>query len=63
MVTTKFSRTFACKKCEGNIGEAVEQEKKLGYEVETVSVFMHLGGRVNEDGGVSRWVKFVECGD
>ena len=27
---------FAFKKCEGNIGEAVEQEEKLCNEVETV---------------------------
>ena len=27
MVTPKLSRNFACRKCEGNIGEAVEQEK------------------------------------
>ena len=25
-VTPKFSRNFACRKCEGNIGEAVKQE-------------------------------------
>ena len=28
-MTPKFSRNFACRKCEGNIGEAVEQEE--GY--------------------------------
>ena len=27
---------FACRKCEMNIGEAVEQEEKLCNEVETV---------------------------
>ena len=26
MVTQKFSRNLTCRKCEGNIGEAVEQE-------------------------------------
>ena len=26
MVTPKFSRNFPCRKCEGNIGEVVEQE-------------------------------------
>ena len=35
-VTSKFSRHFACRKCEGNIGEAVEQEVKLCDEEETV---------------------------
>ena len=34
MVTTRFSGYFACRKCEGNIGEAVEQEKKLCDEDE-----------------------------
>ena len=29
MATSKFSRHFACRKCEGNIGEAVEQEVML----------------------------------
>ena len=36
MVTPKFSRNFARMKCEGDIGEAVEQEEKLCDEVETV---------------------------
>ena len=27
MVTPVFSRNFICRKCEGNIGEAVEQEE------------------------------------
>ena len=35
-MTTKFQRTYACKKCEGNIGEAVEREEKLCDEVATV---------------------------
>ena len=35
-VTQKFSRNLAWRKCEGNIGEAVEQEEKLCDEVETV---------------------------
>ena len=29
MVTQKFQRNFACRKCEGNIGKAVEQEETL----------------------------------
>ena len=28
-VTPKFLTNFACKKCEGDIGEAVEQEEKV----------------------------------
>ena len=35
-VTPKFSKNFTCRKCEGNIGEAMEQELKLCDEVETV---------------------------
>ena len=35
-MTQKFSRNFTCRKCEGNIGEAVEQEEMLCDEVETL---------------------------
>ena len=35
-MTPKIARNFTCRKCEGNIGEAVEQEKTLCNEVETV---------------------------
>ena len=28
-VIQKFSKNFACKKCEGNIGKAVEQENAM----------------------------------
>ena len=34
---SKVLRNFTCKKCEGNIGEAVEQEVKLCNEVVVVS--------------------------
>ena len=34
-VTPKFFGNFTCRKCVGNIGEAVEQEEKLCDEVET----------------------------
>ena len=37
-MTPKFSRNFTCRKCAGNIGEAVEQEDKSCDEVETVTV-------------------------
>ena len=35
-VTPNISRYFTCRKCEGNIGEAVEKEKKACHNVETV---------------------------
>ena len=50
-VNPKFSRNFACRKCEGNIGEAVEQEEKLCDEVETVGEFTYLGDSVSAGGG------------
>ena len=50
-VTQKSSRNFTCRKCEGNIGEAVEQEDKLCDEVETVSKLTYLGDRVSAGGG------------
>ena len=40
-VTTKFSRTFTCRKYGGNIGEAVEQEERLCDEMETASEFTY----------------------
>ena len=39
MVAPKLSRNLTCKKCEGNIGEAVEQEEKSCDEVQTVREF------------------------
>ena len=71
-VTSKFSRNFTCRKCKGNIGEAVDQEEMLCDEVETVREFTYIGDRVSAGGGyeasvVSRtrcgWVKFRECCD
>ena len=38
MVTPKIQRDFACRKCELNIGEAVEQQEKLCDEVETKEI-------------------------
>ena len=35
-MTSCLSRNFACRKCDGNIGEAEEQGEKLCDEVETV---------------------------
>ena len=69
MVTPKFSRNFACRKCYGNIGEAVEQKEKLCDALETVREFTYLGERVNAGGGCEvavtartgcRWVKIRE---
>ena len=63
---------FSCRKCEGNIGEAVEQEVKLCDEVETVREFACRGDRVSVGGGCEAavtgrtiyvWVKFSKCGE
>ena len=71
-VTPKFSINFACRKCEGNIGEAVEEEEKLCDEVETVQEFTYLGDRVSAGGECEAavtartrcwWVRFRECGE
>ena len=35
-MATKLSRNFACRKCDTNIGEAVEKEEKLCDEKKTV---------------------------
>ena len=70
-VIPKFSRNFAFRKCQGNIGEAVEQEEKSCDEVGTVSEFTYLGDRESASGGyvaavaartICGWVKFMECG-
>ena len=39
------------RQCEGNIGEAVEQEEKLCGEMKTVREFTYLGDRVSAVGG------------
>ena len=39
--THKFSRHFTCRKCEGNIGEAMELEECCD-EVETVTGNSHI---------------------
>ena len=39
-------------KCEGNTGEALEQEEELYGEVETVREFTYLGVRVSVVGDV-----------
>ena len=46
-MTPKFLKGFTCRKCEGNIGEAVKKEEKLCDEVETVREFTCLCDRVS----------------
>ena len=71
-VTLKFSWNFTCRKCDGNIVEAVEQEETLCGEVESVMEFTYLGDRVSAGGGCEAavnararcgWVKYRECGE
>ena len=50
--TTKSSRNFTCRRCEGTIGEAVKHEDKLCDEVETVRGFTYLGDMVSVGGNV-----------
>ena len=50
-VTQKFSRNITCRKYDGNVGDAVEQEEKLCDEVETVWEFTYPGDRVSAGGG------------
>ena len=67
-----LSRHFTHRICKGNIGDMVEQEKKLCDEVETVREFMCLGDRVSAGGGCVAvvtartrcgWVKFWNCSE
>ena len=71
-VTLKLSRNFSCRKCEGYIGEAVDQEEKSCDEVETVREFTYLGDRLSAGGGCEAavtartrcgWFKLMECGE
>ena len=71
-VTPKFTSNFTCRKCEGNFEEAVEWEKKLCQEIETVMEFAYLGDRLSAGGGCEAdvaartrcgLVKFGECGE
>ena len=47
----KCSKYFSCRKCEGNIVKAVEQDEKLYDEVETVGESTYLLDRVTSGGG------------
>ena len=60
------------KKCEGYVGETVEQEENLCDEVKAVTEFIYLGGRVSvgercEAAVTVRtrfgWVRFGECSE
>ena len=71
-VNPKLTRNFTCRKSEGNIGEAVEQEVKSDDEVETVREFTYHGDRMSASRGGEaavtartrcEWVKFRECGE
>ena len=62
----------SCRKCDGNIAEATEQEGKLCDKLETVREFIYLGDRVGAGGGCEAaltartrygWVDFMECGE
>ena len=48
--SSKVFKKFSMKQCEGNVGEAVEQEEKLFDEVETVREFTYLGDRMSAGG-------------
>ena len=64
-MTKKCKRNVTCRRCEGNIGEVVEQEERLCDEVETVREFTYLGDRVSAGGGCEKdrtrcwWVKYM----
>ena len=69
-VTAKLWVYFACGKCHGSIGEAVEQEDKLCGGVETGMEFTYLCDRMSASGGCEAavtartrhvWIKFREC--
>ena len=47
-VIPRCSKNITCRKCEQNIGEAVEQEGMLSDEVETLKEFTILGDKVSE---------------
>ena len=62
-MTPNFQRRFACRKCDVNIGEAVEQTEMLCDEVETVREFTYLGDRVSAGGGCEAAVTArIRCG-
>ena len=69
-LTPKFSRNCTCRKCDGNIGEAVEEVEELYHVLVTVREFTYNGNRVSAGEGceaaltvrtICGWVKFREC--
>ena len=71
-VTPKSQRNTKCRKCEVNIGKAVEQEEKLCNEMKTVSEFTYLSETVSVGGGCEAavtartrcgWDTLRECGE
>ena len=67
-----FRQIFTCRKCEWNIGEAVEQEKKLPNAMKIAREVTYLGDRVSTCGGYEaavtartrcEWVKLRECSE
>ena len=72
MGDSKVLDKFYSRKCEGNMGETVEQEETLCDGVETVREITYLGNRVSAGGGCEAavtvrtrcgWIKFRECGE
>ena len=63
-VTPMFLRNLTCRKCEGNIGEAVEQEENVCDAMETVKKSKYLGDRVSAGGGCEASVTArTRCGE
>ena len=72
MVTTMFEGNCVCRKCEGNVGEAVVPEGLLFNEVKLVREFSYLGLMVSSCGIYEAavtakilfgWLRFMECGE
>ena len=72
MVTGKFFKNFACRKCQENIRKPMEQEEKLCDEVETVRVHTYIGESMSAGGGGEAaetartrcgWAKLRECSE
>ena len=69
---TKVLKKSTCRKCEGNTGEAVEQEEKSCDEAKTVKEFTFLGDKVSAGRGCEAavtvrtrcgWAKHRVCGE
>ena len=50
-ITPMFKKHFACRTCEDNVGEVVEQEAKLCNELEAVRELTYLFDSVGSGGG------------